>query len=432
MKRAIALITLIIAVAMTYGATPTVAQTNDDVSSLIEFIQQNEELLVQARELVLQTSSVKARSSLQAGTQLHNESKKLVDAGIGDGRYARAAELARRARETLLQTISIARREAKIAERAQTAIERASFRLDDARQRLSASPDSQAARKLSEEAHGQLQRAEHNMREHLYESALRLAISSNELSERAIALLKGDIDNPDALLREIEKTDRVIERVGEQVTPDSPQNARQLLDEAQNLQLKAKEQVRGDRPRAALDMTRRAREMAMRAMRLIAGTADRDNVEQALHLTDVLVGEAQEIAAEQSIEALSQRVAQAEALQDKARMQFIDGNHDQALKMTLRAREILKDALARVKKALNRDEVLAALEQTDALLSRAANQIAESNDDTAKEILARAQGQQDRAWNEFRNEQLRAALTHSRLARNLAQRALRQAGDERT
>ncbi len=131
-----------------------------------------------------------------------------------------------------------------------------------------------------------------------------------------------------------------------------------------------------------------------------------------------------------NIDALTQRVEQAGQLQDNARNQFNDGHYEPALKMTRRARDMLKDALARVKKSLKSDDVLAALERTDALLARVQEQLASSDDATGKDILARARNQQARAWEEFRGERLRAALTHTRLARNLAQRALRQAGND--
>jgi len=152
---------------------------------------------------------VKARTSLEIAERLHKESINNFEAD----RPAIAAQLAGRAREAILQTIALAKKEAKLEEGAIKAIDRARARLEQARQLLQENRDRQAgqARKFAEEAHAQLLRAHDNMREHLFEIALRLAISSEELSQRAIDILKRDFIAPEFVEREIEKTDEVIE-----------------------------------------------------------------------------------------------------------------------------------------------------------------------------------------------------------------------------
>ncbi len=102
------------------GSAQAQGQTADDVANLREFIAQNAELLMKARELVRETSSAKARASLEVATRLHKESVLYLDRNL-----ARAAQLAKQAREAILQTIALAKREATLAERAHNAIERA-------------------------------------------------------------------------------------------------------------------------------------------------------------------------------------------------------------------------------------------------------------------------------------------------------------------
>jgi hypothetical protein len=207
-------LTILVALA---ASGPAFAQTTDDLSRLKDEIDRNAELLMQAKEFVAQTGSAKARASLQISAELHQESVRLFGMGPGDGNIARAAHMTARARESILQTIAIAKRESKLEESAKKAIERATMRLERARQLFQNTDQAAVApRKLLEEAHDHLQRANHNMREHLYEVAARLAASSEELSTRAIALIRRDVSDAAVVKRELERTDRVLERLAEQ------------------------------------------------------------------------------------------------------------------------------------------------------------------------------------------------------------------------
>ena len=409
------------------GSAQAQGQTADDVANLREFIAQNAELLMKARELVRETSSAKARASLEVATRLHKESVLYLDRNL-----ARAAQLAKQAREAILQTIALAKREATLAERAHNAIERAVCRLEQGRQLLAENHDreSLSARKLLEEAQGLLKRARDNMREHLFEVALRLAVSSEQLSTRAIALLRSDFYDPESIAQALEKTDRVLERVSEQLNGDVAPAARRMFREARELQRKAKESLRSGNPRLALELTRRSRRMAMRVLQMLSGRPNLQNVEQAIQLTDMLLLEAKEIALARNADNLLNRIERAERTQREARLQFDQGRLERALNLTLRARKILTDAVGAVKQALHKPEVRKALTQTDELLSRLAAALEGSDNGPAGQLFERARVNQDKAWREFRNDRLRAALAHTKLARRLARRALRQLGND--
>lgn len=413
------------------GSTEAQSQTADDLTNLRDAIARNAELLTAAKELVSETNSVKARASLAAAAKLHAESIIYLNMGTGSN-LLRAGQLARHAREAILQTISLAKREAKLEAGAFKAMERAAQRLEQARHLLAENRDhdSLPPRKLVEEAQGLLKRARDNMREHLFEVALRLAITSEQLSARAITMLKRDFSDLESIELELEKTDRVLERAADRIDQDAEPAARKMFEDAQQLQRKAKNYYRNENPRLALDLTRRSRNLAMRVLKMLASLANRENVEGAIRLTDMLILEAKEMVADRDARRLQKRIEQAEEIQREAKRRFEHGDYQRALKLTLKARGVLREALGSIKQILNKREVRQALLETDEILDRLGAALEASDNKTAADLYERASANQKKAWREFRNDRLRAALAHTRLARRLARSALRRLRDD--
>ncbi|UCG52114.1 MAG: hypothetical protein JSW58_00750 [Candidatus Latescibacterota bacterium] len=412
-------------------STTVFAQTADDISRLREQIERNAELLEQAKELVSETSSVKARSSLETAMKLHMESVRLFEGGPGSGRLQLAAQFALKAREAILQTIALAKKEAKLEENAIKAIERARNRLEQAKHLMdeTGNRDLTAARKLIDEARTQLERAQDNMREHLYEIALRLAVSSEQLSSRAIAILKRDLNDPQIVEREILRTDRALERLRDEIHGDTRPAVQKMYEEAAALQQRAKDEYQRGNLRRAMEMTQNARRVAMRAVRLLGSETNRESVEQAIRLTNALLIQAREIASDRESPQLIKQIEHAEELQRRAENQLRESRYERALRLTLRARDILKNAIDIDKKMPDEKEVRGALSQTDDQLARLREDIAEAGNETAAEVFARAESQQEKAWDEFSRNRLRAALAHTRMARNLVRHARRLLDD---
>ena len=405
------------------------ASAQTDIANIQDQILRNEEMLVQARDLVRQTSSIRARALLDTAVKLHIQSKNY----LSSQRPVLAAQAARRAREAILQSIALAKKDAKLEENAAKAIDRATNRLDRAQQLLSENRDLQSGstRKMIEEATTQLQRARDNMREHHYEVAFRLARSSEELSQRAIATVRSDFTDPELVLRELQRTDELFERIEEQLYPESNNAARSLFEEAAGVQRNAQDNYHRGNFQLALEMTQTARRLAVRVTRMLGTGTNRDNVEEAIRLTDMLLGQARDIVSERDAHELARRIEQATNLQTKAKDEFQRGHYENALNLTLRSRSILRDALGTIKKAMDPEEVRATMVQTDEVLARLREALADSDNSAATDIFVRASSQQEKAWDELNQGRLRAALAHTKLARRLARRAFRELnGDE--
>ena len=92
--------------------------------------------------------------------------------------------------------------------------------------------------------------------------------------------------------------------------------------------------------------------------------------------------------------------------------------------------EIVKKAMRAIDKPIDVDRVKQALEQTDQILARTRSALTDVEDTDAEALFRRAASRQATAWDAFESGQLKRALANSKIARNLAKKALRQLGDD--
>jgi hypothetical protein len=426
----------IVLIVLLLPAAAPVAQTGD-LTDLFTAIARNEELITEARFLVRQTRSSKARSSLGAAEKLHQLSRDLAAAG---DRPLLAVRATAAARQAILNTINIAKREARLEENALKSMERAAHRLGQARALYEeyGDRDDLPVRKLLEESAAQLQRARNNMREHLFDVALQLARASTDMSNRAIQMLKRDSLSPEDVFREIERTDTIMERVMSRddsaVRPSLEQAVRDAMNQARELQNRAKYNARSDNYRLSLEQTRRAREITMRVARGATASMEPDgsNVARAITFTDEMLTRVETAAQESGDPRMGERLDEAVRLQMLAREKFDDEQYRAAMSLTLRAREISKRALRSLERPINAEAVGEALARTDSAIERLAARATESGNTTALNLVERARERQRNARAAFESGDLRRALALTRVARNLAHRALQELGGDET
>lgn len=401
------------------------AQTTDQVN-LREVIQRNGELLSEAMTLVLQTNSAKARASLEAARKLHQYSMTLLEQGDNPLMTARVAG---KAREAILQTISIAKREARREDQAISAMERAAARLEQARGAFEEFGDDHdvAARKLIQEANDQLLRARNHMREHMFEIAFQLAKTSHTLSTRAIGMLKRDSLTPDFVQREIEHTDGVLERIAGRAENGQEGGIVGFLDNARSLQQRAKSSLREGDLRPALEQTRRAREIGTRTLRATDSRNEpsQDETMRALQFTDNLLSKADDIVGESA-----PGLDEARRLQTKALAEHQASRNGRAMRLTLQSRDALRAAVRQSDRPVPPERVHEALAISDALISRLAEALEDSRDEDASQLFARAQ-QRQRSAREFLNTgDTRRAMAFTRIAASLAREGMHRIGND--
>jgi hypothetical protein len=100
-----------------------------------------------------------------------------------------------------------------------------------------------------------------------YLAALQLTMSARERVLRALQLCNAGDSFDDTVEHALQRTDDELARAHEMVGSDADERSRQLLANADSVQLRAKAEAQSGHPRVALRLTRMAREQAYRAIR---------------------------------------------------------------------------------------------------------------------------------------------------------------------
>jgi hypothetical protein len=421
---------LLFLLAATLAVPAARAQVTDDLEKLREYIQQNQELLAEAESLVRGTNSAKARASLDAARQLHLASIREANAL----RPTISAQSAKQARNAILKAIQLAKRETKLEERALKAIEHAGRRNERARAVYdeTGGNDGLPAKKLIDESTDQMLRARGSMREHMFEVAIQSANASTDMSDRAIRLLRRADIGPEAVRREIARTDLLLDRIDERADRSVNGNIGRMITEAHDLQNRARADAAEGRYLIAFENTKRARTIARRIINQAGGSpgATAEGVARAIELTAGLIDRAYEIARENGDNRAVQRIDEANRLQRDAGAAYNAGQLDRAYSLTQRAREITRETMQGTDRPVDRGSVRTALERTDQVLGRLRSALDTNANETAAGMYTRAAARQAASWEAFNDGDLKKALTNTKVARNLANNALQQLENE--
>jgi len=113
-------------------------------------------------------------------------------------------------------------------------------------------------------------------------------------------------------------------------------------------------------------------------------------------------------------------------MQQNAHDAYSAGQHERAFSFTQRAREIARKTMRDTDRSINADSARRALERTDETIARLRAALDSSDGEVAVELHDRAANRQATAWDAFNSGDLKKALANTKVARNLANRALQQ------
>ncbi|MDP6461732.1 MAG: hypothetical protein QGH59_08125 [Gemmatimonadota bacterium] len=296
-KRILAVLGVLSAVALaTLLADPVWAAPRDRV---LEELERTDAGLDRAREIVGECDSERARRLLVAAEHAQEAAWAQFHLETPTG-LLRAGVLTREARVLARKAVNLAREDQSLRRRAHREIERTRVALQRVRDELGDDPPA-AVVHLVREARSQLERAERQFGEQHYEAALRLAVSAQRLLRQA----SGASDGSGALQRlrrEIERTDRLIDRAGEPIRESGVEGAIRMLERGIDLQDRAKDDLASGHPRAALAATRESRDLVNRAARLAGGPLDAERVLARIEALEARLADAADIVAESGSE----------------------------------------------------------------------------------------------------------------------------------
>ena len=174
----------------------------------------------------------------------------------------------------------------------------------------------------------------------------------------------------DDLLREIERTDQVIERARAAVETSKDPLSAEYLSQAVKLQDFAKSSFASDRLLDAARLTRQARERAATALRVAEQSGSAEYILFTLERTDALLEHASPIVRGSGVEPANRHLDVAYEQQRRAHQNLGDGRPRLALTLSHQAREGVRRALqlAEGSSGLSPERVRRQLERTEDLI----------------------------------------------------------------
>jgi tetratricopeptide (TPR) repeat protein len=277
------------------SAVPAAAQGGNDASQECrqaeDLILQTQQAMDRARDVIRQSDSERAMQLfLGAETKLTN---------AGQARQARrcviAIRLAREAQEQTRLALGTAQEAQAQARRSEEAIQHAQRFMERAWVVVSDS-DVREAQTLMGQAREQLGQAQSAHTERHYETAYRLATSSERMAQQAVRLIDaGGPGGPGGsegsggpggaegrVERELRRTDRFLERAREVVADSGDERAAALLGRAAEVQERALAFWEQGRAEGALHQTRQAQRMIRQALAGLQGENGAEGAERAV------------------------------------------------------------------------------------------------------------------------------------------------------
>lgn len=233
--------------------------------------------------------------------------------------------------------------------------------------------------------------------------------------------------DPVRLRDEIERTERRIQHARD-LMATAPANAAASaeLERAVTLQGIARTAYADARYAVAGRATMEARIHADRAIALVQGLPDPGRVQDQMQRTREMLERARDRLARCEQPAAREMLRTASDMQSRAEAAYAETRYLAALQLTSSARERALRAQQMCNAGESLEEAVdAALQRTDDRLARAREVVGERGSERARRLLENAEGLQARAKVEAQAQRTRAAMRLTRMAREQAERSLR-------
>jgi hypothetical protein len=315
--------------------SPAAAQSGERVQ---QELRRTDDALDAASTIVREGDSLRAREILDHAFAIQR--------GAWDdfhgARLLAAGRQTLEARSLAARAVTLAREDTSGRERAQREMDRASQAIARARDRVEGSSSAESSR-LLEEATALLSRARSTFGEQHFLAAMRLAIAAQRLAAQAAAV--GAPGGARGLLRDLERTDLLLERVQTLVTESGDEAAAKLLEQSRNLQESAWAASREGHPREAHVRTREARALANRVRIQLGGLDDPAAAPAVLRETQAVLDRAREVVGPAGDERARSLLERAAEHQSRAQASLDGRDVRRALAQTRVARQLAKRAL---------------------------------------------------------------------------------------
>lgn len=400
----------------------TLAQGNNqiDPEKARVAIERTDEVIASAREIVQDTRSQKARTSLEYAMQLQNKAKN----SAGTSNNAMAYKLTIQSRNEAWHSINLARTDARQQERTKRLVEHTTDKLVMLRSRIAETGvrDERVFR-LMTESQSLLEKSKINHQQLRGEMALKLAENSFRLADQAEKRFRRSLNLMEMSQRRLTLLERLSERAYAHIEGSGDERAAMQLNRAEEQLTRARESFAAGRYDACRINLEKSERM-LRAMMRNTSRTRTGNPENMMAEARRLQQRAEEMigAHEGAPDNAYMLLEQARRMLDRAESELAEGNSEEALRLMEEARRMLRTAVeeagSNVPPERAADEVNRAAELGE--MVRATLEQCEA--EGARNLYERANEHMVRAKENLDNGQRDRAVAEARIARNLFNR----------
>jgi hypothetical protein len=309
------------------------AQEGDEARQELEKTDRQIEL---AEPIIRESGNEAARHRFDDARNLQRDAW----ADFNQRRYFRAVSKTKAARSAILQALEMAKFDPRqVAEE----LRRTSDRMQEVRPVIMASGVKEAI-DLWRIAEGEQETARRYYDARQYKLALKFTFAARQHGRKAFDLVKRQ-GGRERVVREVERTDQMLERAREEAGAVTDDRILELLLRARDWQYDAVAALRSGELLRALRTTLASRDLLLRAWEMARGAANRELVEQALAETDRLISDWRDVIRESRVEEARVLLERALEHQRKARELYTARNLKPAFQETALARRLLNRAI---------------------------------------------------------------------------------------
>jgi hypothetical protein len=324
-----------------FSANAAEAQTKRDAERELE---KTVTVIERAKEAVSESRNLKAENLLAMAVALQGRAKE----NFYGKRYGMALSLTLNARKKAYEAIGFTKKDEENENLVWKAIERTDQIIDRAKE-VAGGQDKGRISSLLEMASRNQQNAKELFREHRLRAALKLTLQAQEMAQRVLNLAGRGRRSDRVAQKELEITDRLIEKASVVIQESRIEKAEQLLDQARDSQEKARDMFNQKRFGKAAKSTQKAQELTHEALRLVEEEISPHMVKSAINQNERLIEEGVEMMKTSTNQQVRSTFEKGLSHQDQAKEYYDQGKFKAALAEAKVALRLLNKALEMVR-----------------------------------------------------------------------------------
>jgi len=414
------IITVLLLAAALAPAGKIYAQGSVDPARVQMEIDRTDEVIASAREIVRDSRSQKARTSLEYSLKLQEKAKNSVSLA----NHGMAMQLTTQSRKEAWHAINLARTAARQEERTKRLAEHTTEILISLRARIAETGvRDERAMRLMQESRSMLEKARINYQQLRGELALNLTENAHRLAKQAQERFRQSLGSMEMCRRRLTLLERLSERARSHVAESGGERDRMQLEKAGEHLSRARNAMSAGR----YEVCRMNIEAAERMLRSLTRNTSRvragdpqtmlDEARRLQHRAEEMIGSGEGVP-----ENAFRLLEQARRMLDRAGSEISEGREDEALRLIEEARRTLRRSVELARGEVGGDEAAAEVERASRLGETVRAILEDCETEGSGDLFLRAENHMRKAREDLDSGLHERAAAEARIARNLYNR----------